>query len=112
MWSFGTTLAEFFTPLRLLQSDKPDDDDNHPADAGDSQLSKPFIVPQNFDLDPDARWVRDTLFDASRGEIGLAWSIFKVRGTPTPDIWPVRFLSNDPLSSAHRTCRNLTVYQM
>jgi hypothetical protein len=28
------------------------------------------------------RWKRQTLFDGESGEIGLAWSIFRVMGTP------------------------------
>jgi hypothetical protein len=111
MWSFGATLAEFFTPLRLLHSEELDDDDEI-SDVEDPHPPQPFIVPRNLGLDPDARWVRDTLFNASRGEIGLAWSIFRVRGTPTPDIWPVCFLSHDPLASAHRKCRHSTIYQI
>lgn len=88
LWSFGATLAEFFTPLRLLHSNELDDDSDQTSDTEDLQPPQPFIIPHNLSLDPDIRWVRDTLFNSSRGEIGLAWSIFRVRGTPMPDIWP------------------------
>jgi len=33
-------------------------------------------------------WVRKPLFDASRGEIGLLWSIFRTLGTPNEGSWP------------------------
>ena len=36
------------------------------------------------------RWKRESLFDAERGSIGLAWSIFKARGTPNNINWSVR----------------------
>ena len=61
-WSFGVTLAEFFTPLCLLLSSKVDDDDEI-SDVEDPQPPQPFIVPWNFKLDPDVRWVWDTLFN-------------------------------------------------
>lgn len=32
---------------------------------------------------------RQPMFDVSFGTLGLAASIFKIRGTPTPDTWPV-----------------------
>lgn len=38
---------------------------------------------------PGAQWTRDSLFDGERGEIGLAWSIFKILGTPNKSNWPV-----------------------
>ncbi|KAJ7726365.1 kinase-like domain-containing protein [Mycena metata] len=69
MWSVGTVLAEMFAALRL----SPDYADDDLEDEGPS---------------PDTRWARDTLFNGRRGEIGLAWSIFKVRGTPTRESWP------------------------
>ncbi|KAJ7292623.1 CMGC/CDK protein kinase [Mycena rebaudengoi] len=84
MWSFGTVLAEMFSTLRL----SADDDENEPvpsAQAGDP----PFVVPPQLQAgQPDTQWSRDTLFNGRRGEIGLAWSIFKIRGTPTDETWP------------------------
>jgi serine/threonine protein kinase len=91
LWSFGATFAEFFTPLCLLDSDHAAFDDEESSNVEESQPPRPFFVARN--PSPDARWIRNTLFDSSRGELGLAWSIFRVRGTPTPDIWPVCFLS-------------------
>ncbi|KAF5389566.1 hypothetical protein D9757_004124 [Collybiopsis confluens] len=52
LWSIGTLFAEFFTELVPLSP---------------SSLS--------------CAHYRESLFDASRGEIGLLWSIFKVLGT-------------------------------
>lgn len=87
LWSLGATFAGFFTPLRLYS----DEEEESLGDVEDeNQPPSPFIVPRGLDiLDPDARWIRDTLFNGNRGEIGLAWSIFKIFGTPTPDTWPV-----------------------
>lgn len=70
MWSLGCTFAEFFTPL-LPEED--DDEDDYPPELRDAN---PTLV-------------RKALFDGTRGEIGLAWSIFKILGTPTEDSWPV-----------------------
>ncbi|KAJ7631643.1 kinase-like domain-containing protein [Mycena polygramma] len=87
MWSFGTVFAEMFSALRLY-SDDDDDDEEEPvysARAGDP----PFVVPPRLRVgQPETQWSRDTLFNGRRGEIGLAWSIFKIRGTPTPETWP------------------------
>jgi serine/threonine protein kinase len=91
LWSFGATFAEFFTPLRLLDSDISALDEEN-SDVEEFQPPRPFFVARNVGL--DARWVRNTLFNSSRGELGLAWSIFRVRGTPTPAIWPVCFLNH------------------
>ncbi|KAI9444611.1 kinase-like protein [Lactarius indigo] len=35
-----------------------------------------------------SQWERYSLFDGSRGDIGLAWSIFRIRGSPTSENWP------------------------
>ncbi len=74
MWSLGCTFAEFFTPL--LPEDDEDED---------------YYPPELCDANPTL--VRKALFDGTRGEIGLAWSIFKILGTPTEDSWPVGLLS-------------------
>ena len=93
LWSLGATLAEFFTPLRLsiIGDDYDDPSDNLDDDGEDDQEMKPFIIPKTLRFgNPNLRWFRQALFNAERGEIGLAWSIFKIRGTPTTEIWPVR----------------------
>ncbi|KAJ7729087.1 CMGC/CDK protein kinase [Mycena maculata] len=88
MWSFGTVLAEMFSALRLCPDDEDDFDGEEPvysAQAGDA----PFVVPLWLQVGrPETHWCRDTLFNGRRGEIGLAWSIFKIRGTPTDETWP------------------------
>jgi hypothetical protein len=38
--------------------------------------------PAAHHVPPHGRWKRQTLFDGESGEIGLAWSIFRVMGTP------------------------------
>jgi len=49
----------------------------------------PFILPNHSAItSPNTHWSRDTLYNSSRSEIGLAWSIFKVHGTPNENIWP------------------------
>ena len=88
LWSLGATFVQFFTPLRLC-SDGDDDDDTE-TDTLDNAPLTPFIVPKNLEIGyPGAQWTRDSLFNGERGEIGLAWSIFKIFGTPTADSWPV-----------------------
>ncbi|KIJ66610.1 hypothetical protein HYDPIDRAFT_26943 [Hydnomerulius pinastri MD-312] len=97
-WSLGVTFSEFFTPLRLLSGDDDDDDDDFESDPdseSDSEPAKPmkplepFIIPKGARAgNPRARWTRDSLFNGERGEIALAWSIFKTRGTPNETNWP------------------------
>ncbi|KAJ3815178.1 CMGC/CDK protein kinase [Lentinula aff. lateritia] len=73
LWSLGAMFAEFFTPLVPL------------SPTSDDFPSYPSFITSPFKSDPNhspSRYARDPLFDASRGEIGLAWSIFKVLGTP------------------------------
>ncbi|KAK0465974.1 kinase-like protein [Desarmillaria tabescens] len=69
MWSLGCVFAEFFTPL--LPEENNDEYD---------------YPPELCDANPTL--IRNTLFDGTRGEIGLAWSIFKILGTPTEESWP------------------------
>ncbi|KAG6811090.1 hypothetical protein H0H92_009016 [Tricholoma furcatifolium] len=94
LWSAGATFAEFFTPLRLAFTDDDGDDDFSDEEddgEGDKPSTEPFIQPKRLLghlRDGDVRWERDSLFNGTRGELGLAWSIFKVRGTPVPDTWP------------------------
>lgn len=84
-------------PLRLVSDDEDDgddDDDIDPDSDGEPEHIPlvPFIVPRYLRIGyPGAQWKRDTLFNGERGEIGLAWSIFKIFGTPTEENWPVSF---------------------
>ncbi|KIP03913.1 hypothetical protein PHLGIDRAFT_76821, partial [Phlebiopsis gigantea 11061_1 CR5-6] len=86
LWSLGALCAEFFTSLRLIPDDDSDDESGNNLD---SECPKPFIFPKNYELTGmRGSWARESLFDADRGSIGLAWSIFKIRGTPDETTWP------------------------
>jgi hypothetical protein len=84
-------ISEFFRPLVLEIDEDDDDDEETTKDNSDGLPIPPFIVPSVLSSARDSRttWNRDPLFNSMRGEIGLAWSIFKVCGTPTEDNWPV-----------------------
>ncbi|KAF7331340.1 Lanosterol 14-alpha-demethylase [Mycena kentingensis (nom. inval.)] len=89
LWSFGAVLAEMFTALRAEYDDDDDDPEADALIAGAQPNSAPFITrPPGHGV--PAEWYHDTLFNGRRGELGLAWSIFKIRGTPTdaPGSWP------------------------
>ncbi|KAI0756430.1 kinase-like domain-containing protein [Daedaleopsis nitida] len=95
LWGMGSLLAEFFTPLRLRKTYDEDedwyqeDDSDEESEADNCQGRLPFVIPKNLSPEQrDIEWVRDSLYDATRGQIGLAWSIFKVHGTPTEETWP------------------------
>jgi serine/threonine protein kinase len=92
LWSLGAVFAEFFTALRLSgdEDDGDDDDDMEQDDIPEDVPLVPFIVPKYLRIGyPGAQWNRNSLFNGERGEIGLAWSIFKIFGTPNPNNWPV-----------------------
>ncbi|KIY65729.1 kinase-like protein [Cylindrobasidium torrendii FP15055 ss-10] len=67
LWSLGVLFAEFFTPV-IVQDDGEDEAHNAPP-AEQSLMRKP-------------------LFEGTRGEIALIWSIFRTMGTPTEETWP------------------------
>jgi cell division cycle 2-like len=91
-WSLGTTIAQFFTPLQLIPSRTPlSSPSPTTANELDNTVSIPFDIPNALrrEIDYRATWGRKTLFDGERGELGLAWSIFRLRGTPNEESWPV-----------------------
>ena len=92
LWALGATFTEFFTTLHRRPLSSEFDDDSDTEERGDP--TKAYL----FDELPDPwsrfEWERYSLFDGSRGDIGLAWSIFRTRGSPTQETWPVRFLSS------------------
>ncbi|KAJ7157323.1 CMGC/CDK protein kinase [Mycena filopes] len=89
MWSVGTVLAEMFSALRLCSNDEEEEEGDEEPVCSAQADDPPFVVPPRLRVgQPSTRWCRDTLFNGRRGEIGLAWSIFKIRGTPTPENWP------------------------
>lgn len=95
LWSFGGVCAEFFTSLKYVPDEYLSEDE---YDEGVEEEFvgplKPFVVPETLDS-RRGYWSKTTLFDSERGAIGLAWSIFKTRGTPDDINWPV----NDPCTA-------------
>lgn len=108
LWSLGVLIALFFAPLRLTleESDSDGDSDFSNEDAREGCESGKTVtvgtlgysLPRKLELvladtvvslPSRASWRREPLFDSSRGEIGLLWSIFRLMGTPTKDSWPV-----------------------
>jgi serine/threonine protein kinase len=90
LWSLGATFAQFFTALRSAERGNDDGDEDTEFDTDLEIAPTPFIVPKHLRIsNPGAQWTRDSLFNGERGEIGLAWSIFKIFGTPTAESWPV-----------------------
>jgi len=86
------TFTDFFRPLKqqLDDVDEWDDDlEEEEVEEGEQHTDTPFIFLRNPPPSRIISWRRLRLFDADRGDIGLAWSIFKVRGTPNKTNWPV-----------------------
>lgn len=96
MWSVGATFAEFFRPLKQqLDVDGWDDDYEEGAEEdGEQHTALPFILLQSSSPSQITSWCRLPLFNAERGDIGLAWSIFQVRGTPNETNWPVNVMNH------------------
>jgi hypothetical protein len=95
MWSVGVTFADFFRPLKQqLDADEWDDDCDEEAEEDGQHTTLPFIFLQSPSPSRITSWCRLPLFNAERGDIGLAWSIFKVRGTPNETNWPVNVIKH------------------
>jgi cyclin-dependent kinase 8/11 len=93
LWALGAAFAEFFTTLHCRRALADDFDDDDDADAGErGDPTKAYLFDELPGPWARSEWERYSLFDGSRGDIGLAWSIFRTRGSPTPENWPVRFL--------------------
>jgi len=94
MWSTGVTFSDFFRPLKQQFDDADEWEDDYDEEAEeDEQTTPPFIFLRSASLSRITSWRRLPLFDADRGDIGLAWSIFKVRGTPDETNWPVNVVN-------------------
>ncbi|KAI0308378.1 kinase-like domain-containing protein, partial [Multifurca ochricompacta] len=86
LWALGTTFAEFFTTLHRRKMTNDFDDDSDTDERGDP--TKAYLTDELPTIWARTEWERYSLFDGSRGDIGLAWSIFRARGSPTPENWP------------------------
>ncbi|TDL26417.1 kinase-like protein [Rickenella mellea] len=87
LWSLGASIANFFTAIQLFEILE---DDNDTDEEEQQPLKNGFVIPNNLsELSlRSARWTRKSLFNSERGEIGLVWSIFSIRGTPNSELWP------------------------
>ena len=121
LWSLGAVLAEFFTGFTFESEDEDEFLESPASDDAENVTVPPYRNIERYQKDMlGGRWYRDSLFDASRGAIGLAWSIFKIRGTPTAESWPVRHslpsqsqsmslnIDIDPAHSRSRSCQTRT----
>ncbi|KAH8825649.1 kinase-like domain-containing protein [Flagelloscypha sp. PMI_526] len=92
LWSLGCLIAEFYTPLSLESDwdDFPSDEEEEvEGPTGSHHIPKHLLkLAEEEEEVQFAKWTRNSLFAGDRGEIGLAWSIFKIRGTPDEENWP------------------------
>ena len=96
LWSAGVLLANFFAPLTLVLDadgwEEKEYDDSGEENEGVASTAplRHYIYPKQIPS-PALRgaWVRTPIFDASMGEIGLLWSVFRTLGTPNESSWPV-----------------------
>jgi serine/threonine protein kinase len=102
LWALGTTIAEFFTTLHRRPLSSDFDDDSDTEERGDP--TKAYLSDELPEPWSRTEWERYSLFDGSRGDIGLAWSIFRTRGSPTQETWPVRFLPSIYPAARHISC--------
>lgn len=126
-WSLGVLLSEFFTPLMFScseggQSPTPSftssliDDDASSPPLSSTIARKGWQEPfETGDYENGAgggggtrgsyfetkTWERRKLFEGERGDVGLAGSIFSIRGSPGKESWPVSFPA--PLFQALQT---------
>lgn len=98
LWSMGVTMAIFYAPIHL-ELDEDGSSDSRSSSASSKEQRSPssvrstpgYVIPVGLSSIPlHATWRRDALFIATRGEIAMLWSIFRLMGTPTEDSWPVR----------------------
>ncbi len=96
LWSTGVLLANFFAPLTLIldTGDWEERENDYlgetDEDATNAASLQHYIYPKLISPAPlGGAWVRKPIFDASKGEIGLLWSIFRTLGTPNEGSWPV-----------------------
>ncbi|TIA85383.1 hypothetical protein E3P99_04005 [Wallemia hederae] len=107
LWSLGVTISTFFAHLtsytcatspRTNSTSSISSSISSSSQGGLTRLDAPITLPGFPDIhnhrqsfhrtQPQSRWSRKTLFDASHGEIGLASSIISVRGPINDTTWP------------------------
>jgi len=91
LWAAGCVIAEMF---HMGTPSPPYSDVDHVEERGEED-DDPLETPV------DSTEIRATLFDSTFGNLGLAASIFRLRGSPNRHTWPVGPLPLCSLYSAH-----------
>ncbi|WWC95115.1 hypothetical protein V866_001967 [Kwoniella sp. B9012] len=88
LWSVGCIVAQFFRPYGSAL-DSPSSDTFSSLSNPDSSDSSDEDQMDPLDNEPSSLiQTRQPLFDSTYGSLGLASSIFKVLGKPSPENWP------------------------
>ncbi|ORY31601.1 kinase-like domain-containing protein [Naematelia encephala] len=93
LWALGAIISEFFAPIaHSARHYQGTDSDSWNSEESDGSGSSPTrsIDPLDGARDrvDEGHTQRATLFDVSFGDVGLAASVFRVRGSPSADTWP------------------------
>ncbi|WVQ66748.1 uncharacterized protein L199_004939 [Kwoniella botswanensis] len=87
LWSVGCIIAQFFRPYGSAL-DSPSSDTSSSLSNFDSSDSLDEDQMDPLDNEPSSLiQTRQPLFDSTYGSLGLASSIFKVLGKPSPENW-------------------------
>ncbi|OCF61532.1 CMGC/CDK protein kinase [Kwoniella mangroviensis CBS 10435] len=88
LWSVGCIVAQFFRPYGSAL-DSPSSDTSSSLSNVDSSDSSDEDQMDPLDNEPSSSiQTRRPLLDSTYGSLGLASSIFKVLGKPSPENWP------------------------
>jgi hypothetical protein len=71
--------------------DYGDDTDSPDIEEEIERELRPFVMPKGMVFNPSLIWRRDALFELPHGfgALGIIATIFKRRGTPSEENWPV-----------------------
>ncbi|TYJ58997.1 hypothetical protein B9479_000436 [Cryptococcus floricola] len=85
MWSAGCIIAQFFRPFSHSYHAAVEEENEEEGEDSEEDYDP---LDDERPSSPAGSGTRQPLFDARFGALGLAASIFRIRGTPTEDTWP------------------------